>query len=163
MLSIVCNFWTAIDSVVIIVVTAVVYMPCSVEITQALRQMQASIPTTSPFAIAPPPFSGEDPPPNCKSEESVESSASQPHGTLWQLRYLGDLEDEHVEIGPLLGRGGFGRVYKGEDRSPPGLLVGTRCKLFVIWCTLHVIGSVWVKRLCACNPRTWLWGLRWHE
>ncbi len=75
--------------------------------------MQASLPAPSPFAgalILP----DEDPGPNRKSEESLESAASGPHGTLWQLRYLGDLEDEQVEIGPLLGRGGFGRVYKGE-------------------------------------------------
>jgi hypothetical protein len=48
-----------------------------------------------------------------KSDESVDTMSMSPHGTLWQLRYLGPLEDEQVEIGPLLGRGGFGRVYKG--------------------------------------------------
>lgn len=46
-------------------------------------------------------------------EEPVDAMSLSPHGTLWQLRYLGPLEDEQVEIGPLLGRGGFGRVYKG--------------------------------------------------
>ncbi len=32
---------------------------------------------------------------------------------LWRLRWLGPLEDEQVEVGPLLGRGGYGRVFKG--------------------------------------------------
>jgi hypothetical protein len=31
----------------------------------------------------------------------------------WRKRWLGPLEDEQVEIGPLLGRGGYGKVYKG--------------------------------------------------
>ncbi|KAK9842248.1 hypothetical protein WJX81_002584 [Elliptochloris bilobata] len=33
---------------------------------------------------------------------------------LWRLRWLGPLEDEQVEVGPLLGRGGYGRVFKGR-------------------------------------------------
>eukprot|EP00884_Botryococcus_braunii_P009548 jgi/Botrbrau1/18595/Bobra.0367s0037.1 len=46
---------------------------------------------------------------------SAEIGSVSPHaGALWQLRFLGSLEDEQVEIGPLLGRGGFGRVYKGR-------------------------------------------------
>ena len=31
-----------------------------------------------------------------------------------RLRRLGTLDEEQVEVGPLLGRGSFGRVYKGE-------------------------------------------------
>ena len=31
-----------------------------------------------------------------------------------RLRRLGALDEEQVEVGPLLGRGSFGRVYKGE-------------------------------------------------
>ena len=31
----------------------------------------------------------------------------------WKQRWLGPLEDEQVEVGPLLGRGGYGKVYKG--------------------------------------------------
>ena len=30
-----------------------------------------------------------------------------------RLRRLGQLDEEQVEVGPLLGRGSFGRVYKG--------------------------------------------------
>lgn len=30
-----------------------------------------------------------------------------------RLRRLGPLDEEQVEVGPLLGRGSFGRVYKG--------------------------------------------------
>ncbi|KAK9826363.1 hypothetical protein WJX81_002338 [Elliptochloris bilobata] len=36
---------------------------------------------------------------------------------LWRLRWLGPLHDEQVEVGPLLGRGSFGRVYKGRWTS----------------------------------------------
>ena len=32
-----------------------------------------------------------------------------------RLRRLGQLDEEQVEVGPLLGRGSFGRVYKGRD------------------------------------------------
>ena len=31
-----------------------------------------------------------------------------------RLRRLGQLDEEQVEVGPLLGRGSFGRVYKGR-------------------------------------------------
>ncbi|EIE27156.1 kinase-like protein [Coccomyxa subellipsoidea C-169] len=34
-----------------------------------------------------------------------------------RLRRLGPLDEEQVEVGPLLGRGSFGRVYKGRWRS----------------------------------------------
>eukprot|EP00884_Botryococcus_braunii_P016251 jgi/Botrbrau1/3309/Bobra.0048s0006.1 len=36
---------------------------------------------------------------------------------LWRLRKLGPLADEQVEMGPLLGQGGYGRVYKGRWRG----------------------------------------------
>lgn len=32
-----------------------------------------------------------------------------------RLRRLGPLDEEQVEVGPLLGRGSFGRVYKGVN------------------------------------------------
>ncbi len=32
-----------------------------------------------------------------------------------RLRRLGPLDEEQVEVGPLLGRGSFGRVYKGAN------------------------------------------------
>lgn len=35
------------------------------------------------------------------------------HPELWLLRKFGPLADEQVEIGPLIGQGGYGRVYKG--------------------------------------------------
>ncbi len=35
----------------------------------------------------------------------------------WRKRWLGPLKEEQVEIGPLLGRGGYGRVYKGAPRA----------------------------------------------
>lgn len=31
----------------------------------------------------------------------------------WRKRWLGPLQEEQVEIGPMLGRGGYGKVYKG--------------------------------------------------
>ena len=34
-----------------------------------------------------------------------------------RLRRLGALDEEQVEVGPLLGRGSFGRVYKGGSRT----------------------------------------------
>ncbi len=34
---------------------------------------------------------------------------------LWRLRRLGPLDEEHVEIGPILGRGGYGKVFKGTN------------------------------------------------
>ena len=34
-----------------------------------------------------------------------------------RLRRLGPLDEEQVEVGPLLGRGSFGRVYKGAPCS----------------------------------------------
>lgn len=34
-----------------------------------------------------------------------------------RLRRLGPLDEEQVEVGPLLGRGSFGRVYKGKRHS----------------------------------------------
>eukprot|EP00884_Botryococcus_braunii_P016253 jgi/Botrbrau1/3310/Bobra.0048s0007.1 len=33
---------------------------------------------------------------------------------LWRLQKVGSLEGEHVELGPLIGQGGYGRVYKGR-------------------------------------------------
>lgn len=39
----------------------------------------------------------------------------------WRKRWLGPLKEEQVEIGPLLGRGGYGKVYKGEVPSHVGL------------------------------------------
>ncbi len=36
----------------------------------------------------------------------------------WRKRWLGPLKEEQVEIGPLLGRGGYGRVYKGASFAP---------------------------------------------
>ncbi|BDA45748.1 probable mitogen-activated protein kinase kinase kinase 11 at C-terminar half [Coccomyxa sp. Obi] len=35
----------------------------------------------------------------------------------WRKRWLGPLKEEQVEIGPLLGRGGYGRVYKARWKS----------------------------------------------
>ncbi|EIE22674.1 kinase-like protein [Coccomyxa subellipsoidea C-169] len=35
----------------------------------------------------------------------------------WRKRWLGPLQGEQVEIGPLLGRGGYGKVYKGRWKS----------------------------------------------
>ena len=43
----------------------------------------------------------------------------------WRKRWLGPLQGEQVEIGPLLGRGGYGKVYKGVlsfPASQPALL-----------------------------------------
>jgi hypothetical protein len=40
-----------------------------------------------------------------------------PAEQLQKLR-LGLPEEESLEQGPLLGRGGFGKVYKGEDALP---------------------------------------------
>ena len=36
-----------------------------------------------------------------------------------RLRRLGQLDEEQVEVGPLLGRGSFGRVYKGAGSALP--------------------------------------------
>ena len=45
-----------------------------------------------------------------------------------RLRRLGPLDEEQVEVGPLLGRGSFGRVFKGAPslRAFPGLLTEAR-------------------------------------
>ncbi len=39
-----------------------------------------------------------------------------------RLRRLGPLDEEQVEVGPLLGRGSFGRVYKGVTRFCSNLI-----------------------------------------
>lgn len=43
----------------------------------------------------------------------------------WKQRWLGPLEDEQVEVGPLLGRGGYGRVYKGAPSDHACCLLHT--------------------------------------
>lgn len=48
------------------------------------------------------------------SNMQMESHLLQHH----RLRRLGALDEEQVEVGPLLGRGSFGRVYKGKQYSP---------------------------------------------
>ena len=32
----------------------------------------------------------------------------------WRKRWMGAKEDEQIEIGPMIGRGGYGKVFKGD-------------------------------------------------
>lgn len=41
---------------------------------------------------------------------------------VWRKRLLGPLEDEQVEIGPLLGRGGYGKVSLPKPYKLQGLV-----------------------------------------
>lgn len=35
----------------------------------------------------------------------------------WRKRWMGAKEDEQIEIGPLIGRGGYGKVFKGAAHA----------------------------------------------
>ncbi len=49
---------------------------------------------------------------------SLSSNASDAMAAhMQQMRRLGTLEEEQVELGQLLGRGSFGRVYRGAPFS----------------------------------------------
>lgn len=70
-----------------------------------------------------------------------------------RTRRLGALDEEQVEVGPLLGRGSFGRVYKGERATPLGqiMAVGAAALLHSRSCPGaggEATGQLW---LCAVN------------
>ncbi len=57
--------------------------------------------------------------------KSVSSEAIPLPAELWRLRRLGPLDEERVEIGPILGRGGYGKVFKGTNLAhltPPAVV-----------------------------------------
>ncbi len=58
-----------------------------------------------------------------------------------RLRRLGPLDEEQVEVGPLLGRGSFGRVYKGAPSSAGQLTSLHACMLVSI-----------LPLSCSCSP-----------
>jgi hypothetical protein len=69
--------------------------------------------------------------------EALEAGRFKLDGTgvpeTWRQRWLGPLEDEQVEIGPLLGRGSYGKVYKGEFNAAARTVTEhRRCTLS--WC-----------------------------
>ena len=35
----------------------------------------------------------------------------------WRKRWMGAKEDEQIQIGPLIGRGGYGKVFKGAAHA----------------------------------------------
>lgn len=63
-----------------------------------------------------------------------------------RLRRLGPLDEEQVEVGPLLGRGSFGRVYKGAPsplpEHPPFVCPNNPC-------TTNILFIPSLERMCA--------------
>lgn len=66
-------------------------------------------------AIPASPFEGAGASGSRSSEESLRDTPTVV-GELWRARTVGILDD--VEIKQLVGRGAFGRVYKGADLAP---------------------------------------------
>ena len=60
-------------------------------------------------------FQGSTGSPGSLSEKADLETAAPVLTEQWRQRWMGAKEDEQIEIGPMIGRGGYGKVFKGDS------------------------------------------------
>ena len=60
-------------------------------------------------------FQGSTGSPGSLSEKADLETAAPVLTEQWRKRWMGAKEDEQIEIGPMIGRGGYGKVFKGDN------------------------------------------------
>ena len=59
-------------------------------------------------------FQGSTGSPGSLSEKADLETVAPVLTEQWRKRWMGAKEDEQIEIGPMIGRGGYGKVFKGD-------------------------------------------------
>ena len=62
-------------------------------------------------------FQGSTGSPGSLSEKADLETAAPVLTEQWRKRWMGAKEDEQIEIGPMIGRGGYGKVFKGDNNN----------------------------------------------
>ncbi len=62
-------------------------------------------------------FQGSTGSPGSLSEKADLETAAPVLTEQWRRRWMGAKEDEQIEIGPMIGRGGYGKVFKGDNNN----------------------------------------------